>query len=273
MLAQEEIHARAAAPSLSSFIIGFVERSHREAAAPCLQLPFATPVIHVALGESARPPVMFSAGSRRARIVPATSGISTFVIALGFGGAAALCPDEMRETEGTFTALDYPFWLALHTRLSDAAGFERRVRITEDVLASHLVLKNPATRQSIGAADAIIQNRWKGPVAALAAAFGTEERTLRNHFRREIGWTPKRLLRVARFNRVLRALHPKPWAGRADGDVWLEFADQAHFHHEFTALANITPTAFVEAKRSTRDGLLYNVILETGYRQRFHKPD
>jgi methylphosphotriester-DNA--protein-cysteine methyltransferase len=122
---------------------------------------------------------------------------------------------------------------------------------------------NPVESQTLKAADAIVQDRWTGSVAALGHAFGVEERTLRNRFRRETGWSPKALLRVARFNGALPALHPRSWAGPPTFDVRLEFADDAHFHREFTALAGIPPTAFARAKKRSGDAMLHNLKIES----------
>jgi hypothetical protein len=70
------------------------------------------------------------------------------------------------------------------------------------------------------------------------------------------------LLRVARFNRTLRALHPRPWSGRSAQDVRLEFFDDSHFSHEFRAHAGISPAAFVAAKTLSGDAMLHRLLTD-----------
>ena len=81
------------------------------------------------------------------------------------------------------------------------------------------------------------------PIPALAAAIGLSVRQLERRFRRHVGLTPKAFARVARFDRVVRLLGP----GRSLAELALDcgYADQAHFNHEFRALAGHSPGAHV----------------------------
>lgn len=259
---QPVIHARPAHPTLAPFVIGFVERSELSADVPYLELPFAVPVIHIALGSGLASDVSFSRGCAVARMRRACMARRIFVVALGFSGAHALLRPWMREAPAGFVEVQDDYWSSLHARLSEAITFEARTAIVEQALIERLASPD-GLLPSLKAADAIIRDRWRGSVASLADDFGTEERTLRNRFRSEIGSTPKQLLRLARFNRALRSLHPGTWAGMPSEDVRLEFVDQAHFHHEFVALAGISPTAFTRAKRISGDRMLHNVRLDS----------
>lgn len=263
IMATGDIRARPAAPSLGMAVIGFVEHDGQKHAGDSIQLPFAIPVIHVALGSGSRPNVAFSAGSGVAQSLPAAAHRPVFVIALSFAGAHRLFPDVMRVAVGQFVPVDDPFWSKMHADLSDAPTFSGRIEIAERHLRPRLISAEGRRSQLFRAADAVIQDRWTGPVSSLADTFGIEARTLRNRFGRELGWSPKRLLRVARFNRLLRTVHPRPWAGAPAWDVRLEFADDSHLYREFMHHAGFAPSAFTRAKRNSGDALLHTVTCES----------
>jgi AraC-like DNA-binding protein len=64
-------------------------------------------------------------------------------------------------------------------------------------------------------------------------------------FRQEVGMTPKRFVRVRRFQKVLERL------GRENHANWAEiaracgYADQAHLSREFQEFAGVSPTAYL----------------------------
>ena len=74
---------------------------------------------------------------------------------------------------------------------------------------------------------------------------GWSERQLRRRFDHDLGLSPKRFLRLLRFNRVidlLRAPRRRPWSELA---ATLGYSDQAHLIHEFRAFTGASPTAFL----------------------------
>ena len=82
------------------------------------------------------------------------------------------------------------------------------------------------------------------PVSALADEIGLSERQLRRRFEAAVGYGPKRLGRVFRFQRLLDLVHASH--GRA---VWSQlaiaagYADQSHMINECLALTGGPPTA------------------------------
>lgn len=255
------IECRTAHPALQPFVLGFVERAEALLATASLELPFAVPVIHIALGETTGSGIAVSGGRRIARTMPARRLPHSFVVALGFAGAGLLVPRSSAATD-CFVDVNDPFWSTLRDRLRDAPDFAARSAIAERLLLRRVDTMRCPSSPLFRAADAIAHDRWSGPIRELARQCGIEERTLRNRFRHDLGWSPKRLLRVARFNRALRTLHPRSWAGRAVHDVRLEFFDNAHFHREFRAHAGMSPAAFVAAKQRSGDAMLHNLLLD-----------
>jgi AraC-like DNA-binding protein len=80
-------------------------------------------------------------------------------------------------------------------------------------------------------------------VAALADEVGWSARYLTDRFRAEVGLRPKQTARVARFDRVRRALRPD--ARLADIAAGHGYADQSHLVREFQAFAGCPPSRWL----------------------------
>lgn len=97
-----------------------------------------------------------------------------------------------------------------------------------------------------------------GRVNELGRAVGISDRQLRRRFDRAVGYGPKQLARVIRFQRALTmgldasAVRPGPttWASIAAASG---YSDQSHLVNEFTALAGATPTVVVRERFTTSD--------------------
>lgn len=82
-------------------------------------------------------------------------------------------------------------------------------------------------------------------VGALGPAVGLGERQLRRRFLAEVGYGPKTLARVLRFQRLLALLRAGPGGPPSLAEVahTAGYADQAHMTAECTRLAGRTPAA------------------------------
>jgi AraC-like DNA-binding protein len=82
-----------------------------------------------------------------------------------------------------------------------------------------------------------------GNVGGLAEATGCSTRTLHHRVMQQVGFAPKRWLRIERLHRVLRLSmdRTRTWSDIA---AHCGFADQAHMVREFTDLLGETPTAW-----------------------------
>jgi AraC-like DNA-binding protein len=81
-------------------------------------------------------------------------------------------------------------------------------------------------------------DRNNATVAATASQVYLSERALQRRFAEDIGYGPKQLQRVLRFQRFLREV---PGAELADAAVLAGYADQSHLTRETTQLAGLTP--------------------------------
>lgn len=97
---------RAAHSALHPFVIGFVERQDETAPGAAIELPFAIPVIHIALDGDMSAGVEISAGARSARPREARATCRTFVVAMGFGGTALFSPMATPSLLDGFVSLD-----------------------------------------------------------------------------------------------------------------------------------------------------------------------
>jgi AraC-like DNA-binding protein len=90
-----------------------------------------------------------------------------------------------------------------------------------------------------------------GRVGALGPTVGLGERQLRRRFLASVGYGPKTLARVLRFQRLLALLQADPAVRPtlADAAVRAGYADQAHMTAECTRLAGRSPAALLADRR------------------------
>ncbi len=264
---------RPAAPDLRRFVTAFAERRDAAACVSMRELPVPVPLLQIMLdsdfclagahGYEETPraalwgPTSTAARSRTCR------PLHVFVAALTVRGAVALGRSAAGCLADSRTPLDALLSAAsrrLYARVEDASSFEGRVAATEHWLRE--TFRDAARADpAIATIEAMLDHRLHGPVSGIAHAAGVSERALHKRCERLIGLSPKRLLRIARLQRVLAAVHPSPWLRRASPDqVRLEFTDDAHLVHDFKSLTGLTPSAYRHAKLASGDRLVHTLI-------------
>jgi len=101
----------------------------------------------------------------------------------------------------------------------------------------------------VGAAIARIRRSSRLRVRDLANELGVSERRLEQLFRLHVGLSPKRAMRLARFQRLLMrcaasSKRPASWAQLA---LEAGFADQSHLSNDVHAISGLTPVALASA--------------------------
>lgn len=263
---------QAAAADLRPFVSGFVERRDHLPFGESLELPLARPLLHATLGadygfgkggrvEPMPHLALWGFNEHRRETCPA-GRLHAFVAVLTFRGAELLAPNAARVALGQsidLAARPGAEGPQLLDRLRAAPGFAERCAIVQRVFRDRAVdAAPPGVAQHI--ADGIASNRLAGPVGQLAQRAGVNERTLRQQFQAALGVSPKRMLRIARLNRAMRALNPLGWGDPEITDVRLEFFDDAHFHNEFRSLTGMTPREFQRRKRESGGALNYSLL-------------
>jgi AraC-like DNA-binding protein len=111
---------------------------------------------------------------------------------------------------------------------------------------------DPAVRASVLA----LRSTPATPVTALAAGTGLSERQLRRRVDVAVGYSPRMLARVVRFQRFLRAARATPAAARDLARLAGEagYADQAHLTREARRLAGLPPAALLDQEAARLAG-------------------
>jgi AraC-like DNA-binding protein len=95
-----------------------------------------------------------------------------------------------------------------------------------------------------GTMPALLPSRAAGTLAvtAIASSLGMPSRSLHERYRRYVGLSPKRMLRITRLHEALRAARRgSSWSAVAQASG---FADQSHLTREMQALLGETPGAW-----------------------------
>lgn len=132
---------------------------------------------------------------------------------------------------------------ALWNVLGETPSFAGRIQLAEMFLLQQLDLGRRAPTAALAAASLLAQCGGRITVVDLAWHVNVCVRELERSFVRELGVTPKRFARVARFQSALDA------RVRCPERSWLEIAvnagyhDQMHLVHEFATFCGLPPTA------------------------------
>jgi len=163
------------------------------------------------------------------------------------GSALGIPMKELRDTRVSLDLLWGRNGAEIEERLGLAATPGGRRRLLEQALIAHLPNAEAPDRLVIGAARVL--GLPGARVSALSDALGTSERQLLRRFDLAVGYGPKALDRVLRFQRFL-AKAPSIAGGEeelARVGAELGYADQAHMTHECLRLSGLTPARLASA--------------------------
>lgn len=139
--------------------------------------------------------------------------------------------------------------------LAETPNFADRIRAAERFLLRSASLEFEETATT-AAASLLARRGGQIAILDLAAIMHLSVRELERSFLREMGITPKRFARVARFQAALDTRIARPELS------WLKIAtsagyhDQMHLVHEFHALCGLSPTLTVEMLGDSRPSAL-----------------
>ena len=160
------------------------------------------------------------------------------------GAAQALFGVSALELANRHVPLDDVWGLQVATlreRLVELERPEQQLELFETYLLTRLPQVkgiHPAVAQALAEMHAI------DDVRSMVARSGVSHRRFIELFGHSVGLTPKRFVRVRRFQHMLTMLANNPkvsWANLAQ-DVG--FADQSHFNREFREMAGMTPEQY-----------------------------
>jgi AraC-like DNA-binding protein len=202
------------------------------------------PTYDAALGEQVSRHSGAVVAGPHAKSVVIDTGAQRWLAAVEFrqGGASRFFSMPMTEISNQVVRLK-DLWrrdgTLLRERLLDVRTPESKFCVFEEVLLDHLRAEfDPAIQYAITALRAGV------PVCQVGLCLGLSPRTLERRFSSQVGISPKRLARVHRLQKVLRA------ARRSGNPDWCALAieygytDQAHLIHDFRDLAGLTPSEY-----------------------------
>ncbi|HEV8164062.1 MAG TPA: helix-turn-helix domain-containing protein [Actinomycetota bacterium] len=134
----------------------------------------------------------------------------------------------------------------LASRISETPGWQARLRVMAEVLTDRLPHARPPDPVGTGIA-VLLAERPDRPLPDLAEHVGLSERQLRRRVEEAVGYPPRLLARVLRFQRFLhaaRAAGPERSLARLAADAG--YADQAHLTRESRELAGLPPGALLD---------------------------
>ena len=132
------------------------------------------------------------------------------------------------------------------SKLSDASAPSERVKLVQEVLLAQLRKSVPGNIVVDRAVELISRSDGAVPILDLADKLGISLRGLDRQFNTHVGFSPKSLCRIVRFQRAVKLLSrvasTLDWAG-----VALEsgYYDQSHFIREFKSFAGKEPTSYI----------------------------
>jgi AraC-like DNA-binding protein len=122
----------------------------------------------------------------------------------------------------------------------------RRMALLVDGIASRLD-RAPAVDPAVSQSVAVLRDDPATPVPALAADVGLSERQLRRRVESAVGYSPRTLARIVRFQRFLAAARARRPEDRELAALAADagFADQAHLTREARSLGGLPPAALL----------------------------
>jgi AraC-like DNA-binding protein len=199
--------------------------------------------------------------------VPVPRRAGETVIGLRFhpgAGPAVLGPraSELRDTRVPLEAVWGRHGHELEERVAAVPPTDGLAVLQARLLARLGAAREPRPDPLVAAAVHLLEGHavLPGRVGGLGDALGLGERQLRRRFHAAVGYGPKTLARVLRFQRLLglldRAGPDSPGGARGRPSLALAaadagYADQAHMTTECARLAGLTPAALLAERRGS----------------------
>jgi len=206
-------------------------------------------VRHDESGRTEHQPRMLVVGPTTRHMSIAPTGVVRLIgVRFVPGGAypfLSVPPGDVRDAAPPLDDVAPPFEPELVERLA-AATFGAEAALLDAALGRRLACARRLTDQRVLASvRATFAAERPMRVDALVALTGLGARQIERTFRETVGYSPKTLCRLARFQRVVRAVQPN------HGPTWARlaaqhgYADQSHLAREFREFAGTTLTDYV----------------------------
>lgn len=210
---------------------------------PELVIHFGDPFAMVAGGQRTLQPSIVFAGQLASQLLLQPTGrIAIVGVRFHPHGAASLLRMPQHQLMGAPLPLDDvdpALRKALGSIRGDAGNLAGAAHHAQCTLA-RFIRHDRLDHRIASAVGVIVDARGQVSIDRVAARAGITRRHLERRFLDQVGLTPKRLARIARFQHALQLLereHPGAHAAAESG-----YADQAHFVRDFRELAGCAPS-------------------------------
>ena len=130
-------------------------------------------------------------------------------------------------------------------QLHDAPRPDERFAMLDSYIVGRFAEARPPSEGIAWAWQRLTEADGDVNIRALAEALGCSGKHLVAQFRDQIGFPPKTVARMLRFDRVIRTIERGAVVGWADVADDCGYYDQAHFNREFREFAGCTPSDFL----------------------------
>lgn len=222
-----------------------------------LQVPSVRPLLYLDFGHPHRSPALpsfLSVGVEGARLLGSHDREHAIAVELTVLGAYRLAGVPVNDLAGQVVPLVdlWGSWVhRLEGELARLGDWPSRFALLDRALAARAeVGPAPAPEVLLAAWQLVRPATARLSLAGMADRLGWSRQHLTAMVGRQVGCSPRRLSRVARFERAASMLlvTDRPLAGVADA---CGYSDQAHLSRDFRDLAGCTPTRFL-AERGPR---------------------
>ncbi len=179
----------------------------------------------------------------QAILVPVNSQSLTVGIRFKPGGGAVFFRLPLHELNDATLDLRSLWGRCTHTladQLAEATNAQQKITYLETFLLRRMDALPSLDSNLQNAITAVRKVHGDISVSALRTGLSLSERQLERTFRQHTGLTPRQFARLVRFRQVVHLLH-QPALPLTDVAYRAGYYDQAHFIHDFKALAGLTP--------------------------------
>jgi AraC-like DNA-binding protein len=236
---------------------GYVQPHARERLLPdgsmCIVFSFRAKRIHAFDGPDPHdyrpaPGAVISGTRSRYFEVDTANMVHTLGIQFKPGGAFPFLGMPANELNEQCVALEDVFGNAvcgLRERLMECAIPSAKFEVVEQWLLSRA--KKPLQKHAAVeyATKRFLLDPASQPLSLVLNRIGYSQRHFNQLFADEVGLTPKRFLRVTRFQRVIASIASAESVNWADLALNCGYYDQAHFSHDFRNFSGLTPAEYL----------------------------
>jgi AraC-like DNA-binding protein len=133
----------------------------------------------------------------------------------------------------------------LFHKLSDAGNDHERVRIIETTLRKMLRLNGESVSSLTSSVLKHCLSVSNPSFSDIIAGSGVSRRTLERNIKQDIGLTPKKFIKIIRFNRAFSMLQERPGINLQDIAYLNGYYDLSHFINEFREYSGCSPTKYI----------------------------